>query len=52
LVAGFLFAFAAVIMPGIRSLGDRAFIRAFQVIDRVIQIPMRTLALPDASEEQ
>jgi uncharacterized membrane protein len=37
LVAGFLFAFAVVVMPGIRSLSDRAFIRAFQVIDRVIQ---------------
>ena len=37
LVAGFLFAFAAVIMPGIRSLDAGGFIRAFQVIDRVIQ---------------
>ena len=37
LVAGFLFAFAVVIMPGIRSLDDGSFIRAFQVIDRVIQ---------------
>ena len=37
LVAGFLFAFAAVIMPGIRRLDDGGFIRAFQVIDRVIQ---------------
>jgi len=37
LVAGFLFAFAAVVMPGIRSLDDGAFIRAFQTIDRVIQ---------------
>ena len=37
LVAGLLFAFAAVVMPGIRSLDDRGFIRAFQVIDRVIQ---------------
>ena len=37
LVAGFLFAFALVVMPGIRSLNDREFIRAFQVIDRVIQ---------------
>lgn len=37
LVAGFLFAFAAVVMPGIKSLDDGAFIRAFQVIDRVIQ---------------
>jgi uncharacterized membrane protein len=37
LVAGFLFAFAVVIMPGIRSLDDGGFIRAFQVIDRIIQ---------------
>jgi uncharacterized membrane protein len=37
LCAGFLFAFAVVIMPGIRSLDDGGFIRAFQVIDRVIQ---------------
>ncbi len=37
LVAGFLFAFALVTMPGIRSLNDREFIRAFQVMDRVIQ---------------
>jgi uncharacterized membrane protein len=32
LVAGFLFAFAAVVMPGIRRLDDGAFIRAFQAI--------------------
>lgn len=37
LVAGFLFAFAVVIMPGIRDLSDRDYLRAFQVIDRVIQ---------------
>lgn len=37
LVAGFLFAFSAVVMPGISSLKDRAFIRAFQKMDRVIQ---------------
>lgn len=37
LVAGFLFAFAAVAMPGIGRLEDRAFVRAFQVIDGVIQ---------------
>jgi uncharacterized membrane protein len=37
LVAGFLLAFAIVVMPGIRRLSDRDFIRAFQVIDRVIQ---------------
>ncbi len=37
LVAGFLFAYAIVIMPGIKSLNDREFIRAFQVTDRIIQ---------------
>ena len=37
LVAGFLLAFALVTMPGIGSLDDREFIRAFQVMDRVIQ---------------
>lgn len=37
LVAGFLFAFAVVVMPGIKSLSDEEFIRSFQVIDRVIQ---------------
>jgi uncharacterized membrane protein len=37
LVAGFLFAFAIVVMPGIRNLDDGGFIRAFQVIDGVIQ---------------
>ena len=37
LVAGFVFAFAVVVMPGIRTLGDGDFLRAFQVMDRVIQ---------------
>lgn len=37
LIAGFLFAFAVVVMPGIKRLNDREFIRAFQVIDGVIQ---------------
>jgi uncharacterized membrane protein len=37
LVAGFLFAFAVVVMPGIKSLNHREFIRAFQVMDGVIQ---------------
>ena len=36
-VAGLLFTFAVVVMPGIRSLNDGDFIRAFQVMDRVIQ---------------
>lgn len=37
LVAGFLFAFAVVVMPGIRTLAGGEFLRAFQVMDRVIQ---------------
>ncbi len=37
LVAGFVLAFAVVVMPGIRALGDGEFLRAFQVMDRVIQ---------------
>src|SRR4026208_1166616 len=37
IVAGFLFAFAVVVMPGIKNLDDGGFLRAFQVIDRVIQ---------------
>jgi len=37
LVAGFLFGFAVVSMPGLENLSDREFIRAFQVMDRVIQ---------------
>ena len=37
LVAGFVVAFAVVVMPGIKNLKDGEFIRAFQVMDRVIQ---------------
>lgn len=37
LVAGFVFAFAIVVMPGIRQLKDRDFLRAFKNIDGVIQ---------------
>lgn len=37
LLAGFLFAFAVVVMPGIQKLPDRDFLRAFQQIDGVIQ---------------
>jgi len=37
LIAGFVFAFATVVMPGIGKLGDREYIRAFQVIAGVIQ---------------
>ena len=37
LVAGFLFAFAVVVMAGIRYLSNREFIRAFQTTDGIIQ---------------
>jgi uncharacterized membrane protein len=37
LVAGFVFAFAVVVIPGIQTLNDRGFLQAFQVMDRVIQ---------------
>jgi uncharacterized membrane protein len=37
LVAGFLFAFASVAMPGIQGLNDRDFLRAFRAMDGVIQ---------------
>ncbi len=37
LVAGFLFAYAVVVMPGIKNLDDKAFIEVFQVTDRIIQ---------------
>ena len=37
LMAGFLFAFAVVVMPGIGKLGDRDFLLSFGAIDRVIQ---------------
>jgi uncharacterized membrane protein len=37
LVAGIVFTFASVAMPGLRKLDDRGFLRAFQAMDRVIQ---------------
>ena len=37
LTAGILLSFAVVVMPGIRSLHDAAFVRAFQVMDGIIQ---------------
>ena len=37
LVAGFLFAYAIVIMPGLKYLDDKQFIVSFQVTDRIIQ---------------
>lgn len=37
LVAGFLFAFAVVVMPGLGGLDDREFLEGFRRIDGVIQ---------------
>ncbi|MEP0068009.1 DUF1772 domain-containing protein [Pyruvatibacter sp.] len=37
LVAGFVFCFSVVVMPGIRTLGDRDFLRSFKVMDGIIQ---------------
>lgn len=37
LVAGFVFAFASVVMPGIQGLNDREFLRTFEAMDLVIQ---------------
>lgn len=37
LVAGFLLAFAIVVMPGLAKLDDRSFMKAFRSIDSVIQ---------------
>lgn len=37
LVAGLLFAFAVVVMPGLRTMDDAAFVQAFRAIDGVIQ---------------
>lgn len=37
LTAGFVLAFAIVVMPGLRALGDGTFLRAFQLMDGVIQ---------------
>ena len=37
LVAGLVFTFAIVVMPGIKSLGDLGFLQSFKAMDRVIQ---------------
>lgn len=37
LVAGVLFAFVVVVMPGIGTFTDRAYLAAFQAMDRIIQ---------------
>ena len=37
LVAGLVFTFAIVVMPGIKNLGDLGFLESFKAMDRVIQ---------------
>lgn len=37
LVAGLVLTFAIVVMPGIKSLGDLAYLKSFKAMDRVIQ---------------
>jgi len=37
LVTGFIFTYAVVVMPGLSTLNDKEFIRAFQVTDEIIQ---------------
>lgn len=37
LVTGIVLGFAIVVMPGIKNLNDREFIRAFQLMDGIIQ---------------
>ncbi|NTS77114.1 DUF1772 domain-containing protein [Catenovulum sp. SM1970] len=37
LIAGLLFCYAILIMPGLKKLDDKSFIKAFQVTDRIIQ---------------
>lgn len=37
IVTGLLFGFAIIVMPGIKNMADREFIRAFQGMDGIIQ---------------
>lgn len=37
LVAGLVFTFAIIVMPGIKNLGDLDYLRSFKAMDRVIQ---------------
>ena len=37
LVAGLVLTFTIIIMPGIRTLGERGYLQAFKAIDRIIQ---------------
>lgn len=51
LVGGLVFTFAIVVMPGIRSMDDRAFLQSFKAMDRVIQDsqPVFILAWPGSA---
>ncbi|GAB3227576.1 hypothetical protein GCM10027447_18850 [Glycomyces halotolerans] len=40
LMAGVFFAFAVAVMPGLRRIGDTAFVAAFQAVDRAIVNPL------------
>ena len=37
LVTGFVFTYSVIVMPGLKKLGDREFVRAFQATDEIIQ---------------
>ncbi len=37
LVTGFIFTYAIIVMPGLSKLGDKEFLKAFQITDAVIQ---------------
>ena len=37
LVTGFIFTYAVIVIPGFSKLGDKEFLRAFQVTDGIIQ---------------
>jgi uncharacterized membrane protein len=37
LVGGFIFTYAIVVMPGLSNLNDKDFLRAFQLMDAIIQ---------------
>lgn len=37
MVAGLVFTFAIIVMPGLKNLGDLAFLQSFKAMDRVIQ---------------
>ena len=37
LTTGFILTYAIVVMPGLSKLDDKAFIKAFQATDRIIQ---------------